>query len=132
MPESLLSLLPDLELLLEEEEPVADPDFLELVLPEDFPSVDEPDLDLEVVDLEPEDEAFVLLLFPDDVEATGILLLELPMLEVLPMPDEPVFFLFVESELLPDDESDELPDMLPEVWFFSLSFIVMISLVYSL
>ena len=101
------------------------------MLPDDFPSVEEPDLDLEVVDFELDEVALVLLLLPDDVEATGVVL-ELPMLVVLPIPDELVFFLLVESELLSDDEPDVLPDILPELWFFSLSFIVVISLVYSL
>lgn len=102
---------------MEADDPVVDPDFLELLLSDDLPSVEEPDFAFEVLDFEPEDEAFVLLLFVDDeVEATGVEL-ELPMLDVPPIPleefpeseDDPEFPWFDELELLLEDESDELP-----------------------
>lgn len=87
-----------------------------------MPSVDEPDFDFDVVDLDPEDEAFVPLLLPLEVEGVGDEL-ELPMLEVLPkpddeselpMPEELEFFWLDDVELWPNDEPDVLPDILPE------------------
>ena len=118
------------ELLLEAEEPDVEPDFLELLLPEDLPSAEELDFDLGVVDLVPDEEAFELLPF-DEVEGKLPVLPkldepelpipedepELPMPDedpVLPIPDEPVLPWFEEPELPLEDEPDVLPDMLPE------------------
>lgn len=103
-------LSPELELLLEADEPVVEPDFLELLLPELLPSVEELDFAFDVADLEPDDEALVLLPL-DEVEEVGVLL-ALPILDelVLPRSVEPVLPEPDDPELPLEDEPDVLPE----------------------
>jgi hypothetical protein len=76
-----------------------------------------------------EEEVVVGRLEPDELKPDFVPEADL---EVDPEPELPELPLI--PVLLPiDDESDDpdvLPDMLPELWFFSLSFIVKISWIY--
>lgn len=103
LPEPEVELLPDLE------DDVPD---LALVPVPALALVDDADELLPVVP--------VLLVLPDEEEA----LVELPEPDLEDDPELPLVPVF---PLIKDDEPDdpvELPDVLPELWFFSLSFIV--------
>ncbi|MEJ8758096.1 hypothetical protein WG947_13875 [Pontibacter sp. H259] len=114
-----------------------------------LPDLEEEDLalvpvldDLALAEVEPEPVVDDLVPLPDVVEEdeTGRFDPEVPDFELepevpllLPIP----VLLLIDPELLPiDDELDELddpdvlPDILPDDWFFSLSFIVKISWIY--
>ena len=121
--------------MLEEEEPdvLLLPDLEEV---EDLAFV--PVLPFALAVVEPEPVVDDLLLLPDEEDevAAGRLEPDVPEpdFELVPvLPELPVLLLLIPVLFPIDDEFDEpdvLPDMLPELWFFSLSFIVKISWIY--